>query len=338
MAAPGSVNALGTGQAHVPGLAGVQVPSFGLGLAQPALGHGLVLKQRRLGRQVEPSTKKLKLRSSTGLFDPEWHVYAQMDQDLLLEALNRADPGSWSGVGLSTKTSHDKAAAMALAFDRFDDSLVETHESEAWFTMMAKQYIALGRRLEGKSQAQVLQDGQDLVVQRQAAAMAQHQVQQAQAQAHTLQMQQAQAQAQAFVGNHGFHGFQTLQLTQFHAHVPAPTAAQIQPPAAAQIPDPWDMNEDPNGRFLVRGLGRSRYLSRETSGGANDWRLEHDGTIKSASKHLAIHIIDLLEGQSLTEAWPAGAGASSSSRAAADPGPVLPDIVMPAADAGGSRR
>ena len=100
-----------------------------------------------------------------GLFNHKWRIYASMDQDLHLEALNRAEPGSWTGVALGSKTSHDKVAAMALALDRFDDSPVQTHESEAWFTMMAQQYILLGRRLEGKSQAQVLQDGQDLVVQ-----------------------------------------------------------------------------------------------------------------------------------------------------------------------------
>lgn len=272
MEAPGSVNTLGNGQAQaqVPGLAGFQVQARSL-----AVGMGLPIKRRPLGRQVARTTPHKRIRESslTGLFNPAWRFYGQMDQELHIEALNRADPGSWTGWGQGAKTSHDKDMAMALAFDCFNDSPLETQDSAAWFVMMAQKYIALGRRLAGKSQAQMLQEGQAIVEQHQAAAMLQHEAQQA----HT-QQDQAQAQAQAFV-----------------------------------IPDMGVLHQDPSGRHFAQSLGRSRYLNREASGGAEDWLVEPDGTIKSPAKGLAIHIVDLLSAGNLAEAWPAGTGASASS-------------------------
>lgn len=355
MAAPGPVNAHGNALVPVSGPASfpVQVPLFGFGSVakahSPAYGMaplfgsaqapgypgmGMPLQRRSMGQgggqgggRATPQ-KRMKMSSTTGLFNQKWRCYAQMDQELILEALNRADPGAWTGVGLGSKNSNDKAAAMALAFERFDDSPLETHEPDAWYVMMAQQYIALGRRLEGKTQSVVLQEGQELLRQHHDAAMAHQQLQHDQAQARMVQMQQAQAQSHAFMGNSwasaGHLGplpqtqyhlpgpAPTSALTLFQAPGPAPAAALIQP---AQAPSMGDIHQDPTGRPFVKGLGRSRYLNREASGGAEDWRMEPDGTVTSPSKQLSIHIIDLLSGQSLAEAWPAGASGASSSAA-----------------------
>ena len=64
------------------------------------------------------------------------------------------------------------------------------------------------------------------------------------------------------------------------------------------------------------------FVSRESSGGAGDWRLEPDGIINSQSKNLVIHVFDLL-GQNLTEAWPGGPSSSSGAAPALVEMPLL---------------
>ena len=238
------------------------------------------------------------MKTATGHFNRRWLCYGQMDQHLHVEALRRAAPAQWSALELNGQTISDKTAAMAVAFERFNGSTLETHDPDEWFMLMAHQYITLGCRLEGRTQSQVASEGQALWNQHQATAIAQQHL----AQAQMVQMAK-HAQAQAQVAQRCAHHFRPISMM-------------------IQIPAMPVMHQDPIGRHFVQGLGRSRYLSRESSGGAEDWRLEPDGIINSQSRNLVIHVFDLL-GQNLTDAWPGGPSSSSEAAPALAEMPLL---------------
>lgn len=274
----------------------------GLGPGQQCFASWTGMGQRLQGQVLASGgagVQRSKMKTRTGHFNRRWLCYGQMDQHFHLEALRRAAPGQWGTSALNSKTMLDKTAAMAVAFERFNGSTLETHDPDEWFMLMANQYIALGCRLEGKTQSQVASEGQALWSQHQATAMAQQQL----ARAQMVQLQQ-HAQAQAQVGHHGTHQFR-----------PIPVPIQI--PATAVI-----IHQNPTGQHFVQGLGRTRYLSRASSGGADDWLLDPTGIINSRSTNMVIHVFDLL-GQNLTEAWPAGA---SSSRGAAPAPGEMPSL------------
>ena len=90
----------------------------------------------------------------------------------------------------------------------------------------------------------------------------------------------------------------------------APVPAQTRP-----APSPCFVNTDPSGqRQMVIGFGRSRYLSRTSSGGADDWKVSADGQyMESDTKQLKCTCKEILDAPDLSRSWPGPATGSSPS-------------------------